>query len=445
MVEQRIAATRTDHLRPLGAPGQRSYDFLIGTLQRALGNEHALLFAEPAQSAGASGSVDWYSNAGGVIRPLSALSELEAQAAKERLGQLRDDILGLAERYEAAGDEASQRVAIALRNALEIPGEDSVYLVGEQPVLIQWAHRLDRQHAPRGVLSQIVPRKVVETPVQPLPETITELAPRSVPSWWWLWALLGLVTALVLYLTLTACGIRGFGWLNHCPVPQEVSALALQDSARGELQEELRGLEQRLAEADGACQPRPQVVERLPERPVQPEPEPEPEPEPIPGPQSGPERTPPEPDPEPEPEPRDEIDEARENAGGQEGEITITLVWKDTADLDLHVTCPNGEKVYHQSMSACGGVLDLDANKRNRNGRAADPNLVTTSPVENAFWANDPARGRYQVMVELFAEDPRRRNRSHRFQLKISAGGTDIVHDGVVGPRKTNATYEFIY
>lgn len=43
------------------------------------------------------------------------------------------------------------------------------------------------------------------------------------------------------------------------------------------------------------------------------------------------------------------------------GDVQVTLTWDNTADIDLWVTDPSGEKIYYaNSTSASGGVLDFD-------------------------------------------------------------------------------------
>ncbi len=42
------------------------------------------------------------------------------------------------------------------------------------------------------------------------------------------------------------------------------------------------------------------------------------------------------------------------------GELHITLIWNDIADLDLHAISPQGEHIFYGNKeSKCGGWLDL--------------------------------------------------------------------------------------
>lgn len=81
-----------------------------------------------------------------------------------------------------------------------------------------------------------------------------------------------------------------------------------------------------------------------------------------------------------------------EGAGGRSGNLQIILAWDTRSDLDLHVICPNGQRMFYANRRACGGELDVDAN-------AGGP--ITTRPVENARWER-PAPGRYRVEVHNY-------------------------------------------
>ena len=89
-------------------------------------------------------------------------------------------------------------------------------------------------------------------------------------------------------------------------------------------------------------------------------------------------------------EPVTESEERIEEQGGALGSINIILTWENTDDLDLHVTCPNGDRIYHGKKTACGGTLDLDANFIGDR---------TETPAENIVFAQNPADGQYSIRV----------------------------------------------
>lgn len=85
----------------------------------------------------------------------------------------------------------------------------------------------------------------------------------------------------------------------------------------------------------------------------------------------------------------------RENA--KTGDVQISLLWNNAADLDLECVDPNGELVFVTHPSKTGGTLDVDMN-----GTVSGiPTLKNAEqPVENIFWPKGKAPpGRYQVYV----------------------------------------------
>ena len=81
-------------------------------------------------------------------------------------------------------------------------------------------------------------------------------------------------------------------------------------------------------------------------------------------------------------------------AGGQSGEVQVSLIWYNRNDLDLHVQCPSGETIFFgHKQSLCGGRLDVDMNVRGE----------TREPVENIFWrAGTAPVGEFRVYVNHF-------------------------------------------
>lgn len=79
------------------------------------------------------------------------------------------------------------------------------------------------------------------------------------------------------------------------------------------------------------------------------------------------------------------------------GDVRVTLVWRSTADIDLHVIDPNGEEIYYNhTTSASGGQLDVDDQ--------CDEGIAHGGP-ENIFWpAGGAPRGEYQVLVVYYEE-----------------------------------------
>lgn len=87
----------------------------------------------------------------------------------------------------------------------------------------------------------------------------------------------------------------------------------------------------------------------------------------------------------------DEFSRRLNAAGAQTGEITLSLMWHDYNDLDLHCKDPTGEIIYFSNKRGKHGTLDVDRN--------VSP--TTQRPVENIFFEK-PISGRYEIYVHHF-------------------------------------------
>ena len=77
------------------------------------------------------------------------------------------------------------------------------------------------------------------------------------------------------------------------------------------------------------------------------------------------------------------------------GRVQATLRWDNAADLDLHMTEPDGTEIYYgdPGPTATGGFLDFDDNV----------GCGTPGAVENIFWPQSTASsGTYTVWVDTF-------------------------------------------
>lgn len=118
-----------------------------------------------------------------------------------------------------------------------------------------------------------------------------------------------------------------------------------------------------------------------------------------------------------------------DEAGARRGQVQIALAWDSSDDLDLHLICPNGQRVNWQARQGCGAHLDVDMNI----------NPDTRRPVENIYFA-DPTRsppGRYQVVVHNFRGGP------NNYRVRVNIGGQNREFSGTVGPRQFVVVTEF--
>ncbi len=94
---------------------------------------------------------------------------------------------------------------------------------------------------------------------------------------------------------------------------------------------------------------------------------------------------------------RTEIAKRLEDAGGQTGDVQITLSWNNRNDLDLYCVDPRNETLmYGHREVPSGGKLDVDSNSGEK--------PITNTPVENIFWPFGGAPpGHYRVYVDHYA------------------------------------------
>ncbi|WP_282605711.1 ATP-binding cassette domain-containing protein [Pelagibius sp. Alg239-R121] len=169
MAEQRITRSTLGGLRPLGGPGDRSYEFISQMLDSALGPRHAALFAEPVPTQDGR-IVDWVSPLLGTVQPFEKLPAAQAKALRDELRDMVAEIRSLIQRLEAAGDQDARRRAKALQNALVIPDVACLYRVGDQPVLIRWAYQREDAGPNDDILSQLIS-------TEPVSKVVAEFVP----------------------------------------------------------------------------------------------------------------------------------------------------------------------------------------------------------------------------------------------------------------------------
>ncbi len=123
-------------------------------------------------------------------------------------------------------------------------------------------------------------------------------------------------------------------------------------------------------------------------------------------------------------EPEVNMDERLEREGGASGEVQISLAWDDYNDLDLHLFCPSGERIYfNNKKSECGGELDVDMNVR----------PVSKTPVENVVWRQNAPLGTYKVGVHFYKYHRKRRTRRLcKFRLRVVTHGQSKEYLGSI-------------
>jgi outer membrane protein OmpA-like peptidoglycan-associated protein len=124
-----------------------------------------------------------------------------------------------------------------------------------------------------------------------------------------------------------------------------------------------------------------------------------------------------------------EMEKRLKREGAKTGAITISLMWDNYNDIDIHCIDPFGEEVFYgHKYSRSGGELDVDMN-------AGGPESI--EPVENIYWENRKAKkGKYSVLINHYSNhqclecsDPtnytiivKQNNLTKEFKGKISSG-----------------------
>ncbi|NJN45395.1 MAG: hypothetical protein HC808_01660 [Candidatus Competibacteraceae bacterium] len=153
--------------------------------------------------------------------------------------------------------------------------------------------------------------------------------------------------------------------------------------------------------------------------------------------------TPPEPDtspavetvPEPTAEESQEFTDRLATEGGKVGEITVTLLWNNRNDLDLVVICPNGERLYYNTPTVCGGALDVDRNAGKQ---------LMDRPVENIHWPQgQAAAGTYRVAVKYYARKDGNAPPVTPFQVRLLRNDQEQIFKGMVVPDELKSVTDF--
>ncbi len=232
VIRQLLGTTHHSEVESRVASGLPIYEMMEQIrleLRRALSEQHALLFAEPNANAN-TGQIQWYASMEGVARPLIALAGEERQVAEARLVRLTTEIAAHAARLGQSSDSQDQHIAKALDDALQIPRESDIFVVGQQPVIAAWGHVLHGLAMRRPILQTMAERvqspapapppsppairlpapppppspppppvkpRVTPPPVPPVLKPAAATASKPARKRFWLWLVLGLMLALL--------------------------------------------------------------------------------------------------------------------------------------------------------------------------------------------------------------------------------------------------------
>ena len=120
----------------------------------------------------------------------------------------------------------------------------------------------------------------------------------------------------------------------------------------------------------------------------------------------------------------DDLDQRLEREGGKSGAVQVSLAWDDFNDLDLHLFCPSGERIYFNNKdSDCGGELDVDMNVK----------PVSDNAVENVVWQENPPKGTYKVGVHFYKYHRKRGTKKRtKYRLRVAIFGQVQEYSGMI-------------
>ena len=120
----------------------------------------------------------------------------------------------------------------------------------------------------------------------------------------------------------------------------------------------------------------------------------------------------------------DEFHDRIEREGAMTGSVQVTLLWDNYNDLDLHVFCASGERIYFNNRtSECGGDLDIDMNIK----------PSSRKPIENIFWKYMPPDGEYRICIHHYARHRRWKTKDPtKFSVRVQIGDEVNEYNGSI-------------
>src|SRR5690606_16301249 len=124
--------------------------------------------------------IDWYTALPGPIRPIGELPEEEQARLRAEAERLAADIEGLGSALIEAGG-TGERVGRMLTLAVRTPGPEHLHAVGDQPVLVLWAHETEGIAPAPAVPMAAIPAAAPAAPEPAMEPAVLASAP-AVPA-----------------------------------------------------------------------------------------------------------------------------------------------------------------------------------------------------------------------------------------------------------------------
>ncbi len=269
-----ITTTQRSTMRPLACQGIFVTDCFrqLHALFDQIGSAHRTLFAEPVHSTESAGrqSIDWYADAScgdAVPVPLHSLPPEARAAAKQKILSLAEDIQNKAQTLLQSTDKHHALSGEMLKLALQHPADDDIWMLGDQPIVINWGFAPGTVGAQPEDLSRLaaaalIPATAVATSATPAAAAVSPVPPvaaapiaaSGIGCLSWILPLLFLL--LLLALLLSALNLMPLPSLTGCmPTIKENPALATERAKEQDLLAGLHALRAQLAERAALCLP----------------------------------------------------------------------------------------------------------------------------------------------------------------------------------------------
>lgn len=137
-----LLTTERSRAQLIGVRGQwviSAYQQMARFVELRLGQNHVLLFAEPVI---ATHAIDWFTAAEGSVKPFAQLGESERAALLQTTRRLVADLEQLAQPLLASPQSDQRLIGEMLQGMLTFP-DQSLFRVGEQPVVAGWGLRFN--------------------------------------------------------------------------------------------------------------------------------------------------------------------------------------------------------------------------------------------------------------------------------------------------------------
>ena len=391
-----------------------------------IGKDHVNFFAE-VQPGGRSEPDSWFVLGGtGRIFLLNELEDGEAKEIAKRYNAIRIDIENLTQHYAESTDKEKNEISRILSASLVIPDYATSVYAGEfrnektkklykSPIIINWGFKKRSQliSPSEGLVGPgegiEFPPKTGNTigtePIEPggsskpsAPDPIlvgTEITTNE-KLFSFLWIIAALLIAWIIYILIPACGIKGILQSNGCTVKSEIKT---DNSTLLELSDRIQAHEAELIYKRNKCNVDENISADETQSTIKEMPYP----------------------------PADLAGRLKqENA--TIGDVNFTMIWQSRLDLDLEVTCPEGQKISYLSgklhENKCG-TLDVDANYKNKQ----------ENPIEHILIDN-PTVGLYSVQVHLRPNADSSTDHEESFELKIYSGSLNKTSEDKVTVNK---------